>query len=107
MESIAVTLAQFRAMGYDVVWIYEKYRQTWQWRDCVLMLDQCPEIGLFIEIEGTPKMIRKAAGKLGLDPDSHINDSYRKLWKKHLAFLGQVTRHMLFQKDEAFYAATS
>lgn len=94
-------LTQFRGIGYAVTWIYEKYRQTWRWRNCAVMLDECPEMGCFVEIEGTPETIRQAALQLGLDPAAHIADGYRKLWRRHLNRLGQKPRHMLFPKGYA------
>lgn len=96
VECTETLLAQFRNLGYSIAWIYEKYRQTWQWRDCTILLDECPEIGCFVEIEGTPEMIRKAAAQLELDLELHLAGGYRKLWRKHLKFLGQKPRHMLF-----------
>lgn len=98
VECTETLLTQFKDIGYAVVWAYEKYRQTWHWRDCKIMLDECPEIGCFIEIEGTPDTIRKTAAQLGLDPAMHISGGYRKLWRKHLNRLGQKKRHMLFPR---------
>ena len=101
VDSTADLLRQFGALGFRVVWIYEKLRQTWGWRDCVFALDECPEIGCFVEIEGTPERIRAAAAELGLDPDAHIEDNYMGLWTKHLAALGQPFRDMVFRRENA------
>lgn len=96
VDSSEDLLRQFEMLGFLVVWIYEKRRHTWLWRDCIVSLDECPEIGCFIEIEGTPDRIRGVAGELGLDPGDHIDDNYLGLWKKHLEARGEAPRNMIF-----------
>lgn len=91
-------LLQLEALGFHVTWIYEKRRHSWQWFDCAIALDECPELGCFVEIEGTPKRIRRAARDLGLDPDDHIDDNYRGLWIKYLKDLGHAPRDMVFSR---------
>ncbi len=96
VDSSGDLLRQLGVLGFKAIWIYEKFRQTWLWRDCVLALDECPEMGYFVEIEGAPERIRAVAGELGLDPAAHIPDTYLGLWTKHLAVLGQPLRDMVF-----------
>lgn len=93
-------LRQFRALGYRVDWIYEKVRQSWRWGKCEIVLDQCPEIGLFVEIEGNPDDIRAAAAELGLNADDHIADNYLGLWAKYLKSRGEKRRDMIFTEEE-------
>lgn len=93
-------LRQLEMLGYHIGWIYEKRRRTMLWRDCVFALDECPEIGSFVEIEGNEDSIRDACGKVGLDPESHIDDNYLGLWRKHLEANGEQPRHMTFARDE-------
>lgn len=94
------SLRQFAMLGYSVSWLYEKIRESWRTKECSIELDHCPEIGDFVEIEGTPDAIRALAPQLGLDPDAHVNDSYLGLWQKHLAALGQPKRDMVFSGTE-------
>ena len=101
VDSTEDLLRQLEMVGFVVTWVYEKYRATWLWNDCVLALDECPEIGSFIEIEGAPESIVEAAGHLGLDPADHIDDNYLGLWQKHLAARGEKPRHMVFSREEA------
>lgn len=96
VDSAGDLLRQFEILGYRVAWIYEKRRRTMLWRGCVFALDECPEIGGFIEIEGDEKGIRDACAALGLDPGGHIQDSYLGLWRKHLAARREAPRHMTF-----------
>ena len=101
VDSTDDVLRQFEILGYGIRWIYEKFRATWLWHDCVLALDEMPEIGSYVEIEGDPERIREVAVQLGLDPASHINDNYLGLWQKHLAARGEGPRHMVFAPGQA------
>lgn len=96
IDSTDDVLRQLQMVGFEIKWIYEKQRATWVWHDCVLALDECPEIGCFVEIEGEADDIRLAAADIGLDPALHIQDSYLELWMKHLAARGEDPRHMVF-----------
>ena len=107
VDSTRELLKQLSAVGFQVVWIYEKIRQTWLWRDCVLALDQCPEIGDYLEIEGSPENIRHVCGDLGLDPSEHIDDTYLGIWIKHLKSLGEPRRDMVFDSTDSNSRRTS
>ena len=100
VESVGKLLAQMEMLGYRTKWRYEKRRETWRWLDCLVCLDECPEIGAFVEIEGEPPAIRAAAAGLGLDLESHIDDNYLDLWQNHLDALGQPRRDMGFGNAE-------
>ncbi len=96
VDSADDLLRQLGLLGYRVAWIYEKYRDVWRWGECVLALDECPEIGRFVEIEGAPEAIRAAAAALGLDCGAHLAGSYLELWREHLRARGEDDRHMVF-----------
>ena len=99
VDSTDDLLRQMEMLGYHIIWIYEKFRQTWIWRDCMITLDECPEMGCFVEIEGTPDRIRGAAAELGLDTRDHIDDNYIGLWLKYLEARGEKPRNMVFSQD--------
>jgi adenylate cyclase class 2 len=87
------------ALGYKVVFIYEKYRTTFEiptsdapakhprrrqiFRSLKthIMLDELP-YGNFIEIEGELEMLRPAAEQLQLDWDKAIPASYHALFER-------------------------
>lgn len=83
-------------LGYEIVFIYEKYRSIHRLNDTELFVDHTP-IGDYIEIEGPDdEAIRRSAELLGLDWESRISKSYHALfseWKLHSAFTG---RDMIF-----------
>jgi len=63
------------ALGYKKVQIYEKWRQTFSWRDVLLCLDIMP-YGIFLEIEGPKKGIKTTAHMLGLPWSKRILENY-------------------------------
>jgi adenylate cyclase class 2 len=73
LEAILVSL------GYQPVFRYQKYRETYVWGPVEVVVDETP-VGTFLEIEGDPEGIRSAAGALGYGPADFISDSYASLF---------------------------
>lgn len=67
------------ALGYRVVFRYQKYRETYRWRDAEIVVDETP-IGTYVEIEGPVATIHEAARALGRGPQDYIGDSYAALF---------------------------
>jgi adenylate cyclase class 2 len=68
------------ALGYQEIFIYEKYRATYEVDQTSIMLDELP-YGNFMEIEGeTEATIRDLAEKLNLNWDTAIERSYSALF---------------------------
>jgi adenylate cyclase, class 2 len=72
------------ALGYEVVFIYEKFRSEWSDGRGHVVLDRTP-IGNVAEIEGSPRWIDHTARQLGVTPADYITQSYAELffeWKR-------------------------
>ena len=67
------------ALGYRKVFRYQKYRETFHWRDVEIVVDETP-IGTFLEIEGPVATIHAAAEALGRAPADYIAESYPALF---------------------------
>jgi len=64
------------ALGYNVFFIYEKYRETYQFGQVEVVLDEVP-YGNFVEIEGPSiEVIQQACRALHLNWDLRISSSY-------------------------------
>ena len=75
------------ALGYQRLFYYEKYRTTYEFNECHIMLDELP-YGNFVEIEGeNVEVIREVADRLNIKWDKAIPTSYHilfdQLWAKH------------------------
>jgi len=67
------------ALGYRKVFRYQKYRETYRWREVEIVIDETP-IGTFLEVEGPVNVIHEAARALGRGPGDYIADSYAALY---------------------------
>jgi adenylate cyclase class 2 len=84
-------------LGFRQIWFYEKMRHTWTYRDCEIVLDEMPEIGAYVEVEGTSdEAIANVLEDLGLDRSQHVPGSYRCLFSEHLQLRGEEMREMRF-----------
>jgi adenylate cyclase class 2 len=68
-----------RAIGFQVFFIYEKYREVFNAHGARIMIDETP-IGNFFEIEGNPDRIDAVAARLGFTAADYITDSYYQLF---------------------------
>ena len=86
----------FEALGYQVVLIYEKYREAYQLGDVEVSLDELP-YGDFIEIEGVEvEAIRSTAEHLKVDWEARIPESYTLLFENLKTKLGLAFRDLTF-----------
>lgn len=81
-----------RAIGFQVFFIYEKYREVFKLPGAHIMIDETP-IGNFFEIEGNPERIDAIAARLGFTRADYIRDSYYQLFLRsghsgHMVFSG-------------------
>lgn len=85
------------ALGYQVSWMYEKYRQAFRLGEVVVTLDEMP-FGSFLEIEGpNAASIQATAGRLGLDWEQRILVSYAVLFERVSQFLNLEFRDLSFE----------
>ena len=92
----------FEALGMKGWFRYEKYRTTFRlpasaaWAKGLLIeLDETP-IGTFVELEGPPTAIDRAAIELGFAKHDYIVENYLSLYVKACRVAGQEPRDMLF-----------
>lgn len=89
--------AFLEALGYQVVWMYEKYRQAYSLEQVIVTLDEMP-FGPFIEVEGPDgARIQSAALKLGLDWETRILESYAVLFERVCRFMNLQFRDLSFE----------
>lgn len=65
-------------LGFQVRFRYEKYRTEFDDGEGRAMLDETPA-GVFVELEGPPEWIDRAARRLGFEDRDYITDSYAQL----------------------------
>ncbi len=70
-----------RALGFEVIFRYEKYRAEYADPDGkgLATVDETP-IGVFMELEGEPEWIDRTARRLGFDESDYITETYAELY---------------------------
>lgn len=69
-------------LDFRVKETYSKLREEYRLDGCAVCLDQIPNAGWFVEIEGPQRKISDTARRLGLRPADREHRSYRKLIKE-------------------------
>jgi len=92
----------FEGLGMRGWFRYEKYRTTYQlpaaksWaRGLLIEVDETP-IGTFVELEGPPAAIDRAATELGYSKRDYIVTNYLSLYVEDCRRKGQQPQNMLF-----------
>lgn len=83
-----------RALGFEVAFRYEKYREEFAAAEVVIAIDETP-LGVFVEIEGSEAEIHLTARHLGKSPADYVTASYRTLFVAHRESHGGGD-HMVF-----------
>jgi adenylate cyclase class 2 len=100
---LEVTVSDFATMeailaqlGFQALWVYEKYRTTYYLDECAVMLDEMP-YGQFVEIEGDPAAIESLLTKLGLAGALRLPASYSVLFLKMKGLLALPFDDLTFE----------
>jgi adenylate cyclase class 2 len=99
LETVAgdgsLLLSIFEALGFEVWFRYEKYREEFALDDVIVAIDETP-VGVFVEIEGGERGIAATAEALGRGPSHYVLDSYRGLYVRDCEERGVPVTDMLF-----------
>ncbi len=88
------------ALGYEPHWRYQKYRTEFVLERLHICLDETP-LGCFVELEGSPDEIDRAAEKLGFSVDDYVTASYRKLLELEAGRRGRRPWDLMFDARDA------
>ena len=89
-----------RALGMQPAFRYEKYRTAYRLPGLHLDLDETP-VGDFLEIEGAPRGIDRAARALGFSPRDYIRGTYWDLYAAECRRRGRFPENMLFEAQKS------
>jgi len=102
-QEIEITVSNFdearallEGLGFQVVFIYEKYRAMYELDAVSITLDELP-FGSFVEIEAeSPTEISRLARVLGLNPAAASAESYQGLFHHLQTTRGLTARDLTF-----------
>ncbi len=84
------------ALGFQEIWIYEKYRAIYRWESALITLDETP-IGNYLEIEEeSPAAVLQRAAQLGLNPAAALPYGYYELFLRLRQQITPPPRHLTF-----------
>jgi adenylate cyclase, class 2 len=86
-----------RSIGLRPRFRYEKYRTTFRLPGLYLELDETP-VGVFLELEGPPRIIDRVARTLGFGPREYINATYWDLYAADCRRRGRRPTNMLLSR---------
>jgi adenylate cyclase class 2 len=93
----------FAAIGLVPSFRYEKYRETYRvpgLAGLAVELDETP-IGVFLELEGPPRLIDRASRLLGFAPRDYLVSSYAGIYYDHCRRHGLPPGDMVFSPSRA------
>jgi adenylate cyclase class 2 len=83
------------ALGFRPTFRYDKFRTTFRLPNLHLDLDETPA-GIYLELEGTPKAIDRAAKALGFTKKAYLRATYWDLYSAACRRRGTKPKNMLF-----------
>lgn len=102
VASYADAVALLEQLGYHVTLSFEKRRESWQLDDCEVELDELPQLGRFVEIEGPGEAaIQSVRGRLDLAGHDLIQTGYATMIAKHMAATSPDQRTLTFADSPA------
>lgn len=85
-----------RWLGLRPTFRYEKYRSTFRLGSLHLDLDETP-VGVFLELEGAPQAIDRAARALGYELRDYVRGTYWDIYAAECRRQGRIPKNMLFR----------
>lgn len=90
-----------QALGYEIVFIYEKYRTTYEMGKTEVVLDELP-YGDFVEIEGGFEELKPIAATLRLNWAAAISTNYHGLFENWHTVADLPFRDLTFENLHGF-----
>ena len=87
--------AALTALGFRPAFRYDKFRTTFRLPHLHLDLDETPA-GTFLELEGQPQAIERAAKALGFSRQAYLRATYWDLYVADCRRRGTIPKNMLF-----------
>jgi adenylate cyclase class 2 len=85
----------FAKLGYREAMSFEKRRETWNFEQCEIALDELPHLGKFVEVEGdTAEQVIAARKGLGLDKAELISRGYISMLAEYIRVNNIADHHI-------------
>jgi adenylate cyclase, class 2 len=81
-------------LGFEPIYRYQKFRSTFSLADVEAVVDETP-LGTFVELEGAPEAVDRAAAAVGATTGDYILATYRELHERDAAARGVAVGDLL------------
>jgi adenylate cyclase class 2 len=81
-------------LGFEPIYRYQKFRATYALGNVEVAVDETP-LGVFVELEGAPDDVDRAAAAIGAAPSEYIRSTYRELHEQDAAKRGIAVGDLL------------
>lgn len=81
-------------LGFEPIYRYQKFRSTFRFEAVEAVVDETP-LGTFVELEGSPDDVDRAAAAVGATSDDYILATYRELHERDAAARGVAVGDLL------------
>ena len=100
VDNADAILAILDGVGFVPILVFEKLRESWQFNDCTVELDEVPHFGHFVEIEGpTESAIETARRRLGLTAVEPHRETYVGMLMRYCSDNGIADRQVRFPES--------
>ncbi len=87
------------ATGFVEVLVYQKRRETWRLASCHVELDDVPELGRFVEIEGPDRQaVANVQQQLALDAAPAVTPTYAAMMLDHVHRTNLSPPHVMLSR---------
>jgi adenylate cyclase, class 2 len=100
LQNPAAFVRSLPPLGLRTGFQYEKFRTSFRYRGLHLDLDETP-VGVFLELEGAPSAIDRAAKALGFSPSHYLRATYWDLYAADCRRRGVIIKNMLFDSRKS------
>ena len=98
LDSPVAISATLEHLGFSEHIRYEKRREIWRLDDCEVTLDELPQLGWFVEIEGpTVRAVDTIRTRLNLGDCPLVSETYVHLVASRVQTSGEKIRHLCFE----------
>jgi adenylate cyclase class 2 len=99
VDDPAAVEAMLDGLGFHPIYRYQKYRTLFEIGVLHVCLDETP-LGCFVELEGSPDQIDRAAKVMGLSRERYVLETYRELQEKDARERGVEAGDLVFDATD-------
>jgi adenylate cyclase class 2 len=96
-DDFSKSVEMLKSLGFQPAWSYEKVRENWFLGKALISIDRLPNLGYWLEIEGSEEDIDKTIEALGLNPGEGITKTYRKIFQEYCEHNNMEFQDMVFK----------